>query len=68
MSISLATMGMFQTCCGTLAGGGGAPPYKQNLDEPVKPRILVKKVETEDIESLVDKIKVTLVDTNGGII
>ncbi|MFW9871881.1 MAG: hypothetical protein ACFFG0_02180 [Candidatus Thorarchaeota archaeon] len=64
MSISLATMGKFQNCCGSrgTTGGGGAPPYRQNEDEKIKPRILVKKVETEDIDHITESITVKLVD------
>jgi len=63
MSVSIATGGLFQDCCGRAVGGGGAPPYR--LDETkVKPLILVKRVEIKDIiaDSLLDKINVTLVD------
>lgn len=64
MSVNLATMGMFQDCCGRVVTGGGAPPYRRD-EEKVKPLILVKKVEVKDInifDSLLDKIKITLVD------
>jgi hypothetical protein len=64
MSVNIATMGMFKDCCGRAVGGGGAPPYRRD-QEKVLPRVLVKKVEVTDIdliESLLDKIKVTLVD------
>lgn len=64
MSVNIATMGMFKDCCGRGVGGGGAPPYRRD-EEKVLPRVLVKKVEVTDIdilESLLDKIKVTLVD------
>jgi hypothetical protein len=65
MSINLATMGMFQSCCGRAVGGGGAPPYRRDNEEVVRPFILVKKVETKNInlsDSLTKEIKVTLVD------
>jgi hypothetical protein len=65
MSISLATMGMFNSCCGTRGGGGGAPPYRQNANDIIKPRVLVKNVEMEtknSIEDYLDKIKVKLID------
>jgi hypothetical protein len=64
MSVSIATMGMFNQCCGGAPGGGGAPPYRQNADERIKPRILVNKVEMEtknSLEDYLDKIKVKLV-------
>jgi hypothetical protein len=65
MSVSIATMGMFNQCCGGGTGyGGGAPPYRQNAQELVKPRILVKNVEMEtknSLEDYLDKIKVKLV-------
>ena len=51
MSVSIATMGMFNTCCGSRIGGGGAPPYRQD-DERIKPRVLVTKLEVEDINIL----------------
>jgi hypothetical protein len=59
-------MGMFKDCCGGgLVGGGGAPPYRPNESEVVKPLVLVKKFEmkTNDnrIESL-KKIKIKLID------
>jgi hypothetical protein len=64
MPINIATLGMFKDCCGSrVAGGGGAPPYRQNWDEPVKPTVQVKKLEVKNIsESLIDKIKVTLLE------
>ncbi len=64
MSASIATMGMFQDCCGRAVGGGGAPPYRRD-EEKILPTILVKKVEAKDIdvlESLRSKTKITLVD------
>ena len=63
MSVSIATMGMYRQCCGTV-GGGGAPPYRQNADEIVKPRVLVHKVEMttkNTLEDYLDKIKVKLI-------
>lgn len=66
MSISIATMGMFQDCCGRAVGGGGAPPYTQNPYERPKPHILVRNVEMITINSSEDylnKIKVKLLDT-----
>jgi hypothetical protein len=64
MSVNIATMGLFQDCCGRAVGGGGAPPYRRD-QEKVKPLVLVKKLEVKDIDifdTLLDKIKVTLVD------
>jgi len=64
MSVSIATMGMFNPCCGGAPGGGGAPPYRQN-EQIVKPRVLVKHVEMEtknSLEDYLDKIKVKLID------
>jgi len=64
MSVSLATMGMFNQCCGGAPGGGGAPPYRQNADEINKPLILVKKLNMKtknSLEDYLDKIKVKLV-------
>ena len=67
MSVSIATMGMYRQCCGTV-GVGGAPPYRQNADEDVNPRVLVKKVEMKtknSLEDYLDKIKVKLVSFEG---
>jgi hypothetical protein len=67
MSISIATMGMFQSCCGRATGGGGAPPYHQNAYEQSKPLILVRNVEMKtknSIEDYLDKIKVKLIDVD----
>jgi hypothetical protein len=64
MSVNIATMGMFRDCCGGAPGGGGAPPYRQNAQEQVKPRVLVQKVEMEtknSLEDYLDKIKVKLI-------
>lgn len=64
MSVNLATMGMFQDCCGRTVGGGGAPPYRRD-EEKVLPTILVKKVEAKDknvLESSLAKVKIILVD------
>lgn len=63
MSISIATMGMFNGCCGT-AGGGGAPPYRRDAEEVVKPRVLVQNIEIKtknSLEDYLDKIKVKLI-------
>lgn len=43
MSVSIATMGMFNQCCGTRYGGGGAPPYRRD-EEKVAPMVIVKDV------------------------
>lgn len=50
MSVSIATMGMFNQCCGSRVGGGGAPPYRQNDDERVKPYVRVTDVEVKSIK------------------
>lgn len=44
MSVSIATMGMFNQCCGTRYGGGGAPPYRID-EEKVVPTIIVKDMD-----------------------
>jgi len=65
MSIGIATMGMFRPCCGTtIAGGGGAPPYRQNYEEETAPIIRVLKVESKTISksSFPDNLKVKLRD------
>lgn len=48
-----------------VAVGGGAPPYRQNAEEVVRPFILVKKVESkvvDTLDELIEKIQVKLVD------
>lgn len=65
MSVGLATLGMFQPCCTETSVVGGAPPYRQNAQEALKPNILVRNVEMETINSSEDylkKIKVKLID------
>jgi len=65
MSVSIITGGLYRQCCGVHAGGGGAPPYRQNNEEVVRPFILVKKVEVKLIDTLdtmIEKIQVKLVD------
>ena len=64
MSVSIITGGLYRQCCGVRAGGGGAPPYRQN-EEVVRPFILVKKVEfklIDTLDGLIEKIQVKLVD------
>jgi len=63
MSVNIATGGMFQDCCGRAVGGGGAPPYRRD-EEKILPRVLVKRVEVKDIDidSLLNNIKVKLID------
>lgn len=68
MSIGIATMGMFNSCCGTRAGGGGAPPYRPYAEEHVTPVVLVKKVEVKTIstsDTLIKRIKVKLLGDGG---
>jgi len=65
MSVNLATMGMFQDCCGRAVGGGGAPPYRIDNEEVVRPLVLVKKVDVKTINTINEinkNIKVTLLD------
>lgn len=67
MSVSIATGGMFNQCCGGSpgAGSGGVPPsYAQN-SQVGKPTVLIKNVELSSKSSLgeqLDKIKVKLID------
>jgi hypothetical protein len=62
MSVSIATMGKFNQCCGGGIVGGGAPPYRQN-EQIVKPHILVKNVEMETInEQLLQNLTVKLIE------
>jgi len=60
MSVEIATMGLFNSCCRV----GGAPPYRQNYDEQTTPIILVTKVEHKTKKSI-DSIKVTLLGDGG---
>ena len=63
MSVNIATMGLFQECCGG-PGGGGAPPYRQNASEETAPLIFVKNVDmktTNSIEDYLSKIKAKLI-------
>jgi len=66
MSISIATMGMFNPCCGQRGPVvGGAPPYRQNYDEKVKPTISVTKFEMTSVsikENILKNINVRLVN------
>jgi hypothetical protein len=68
MSVSIATMGMFNQCCGGTGFGGGAPPYRaEGYDSRSHPTILVKDVEMKtknDIEDYLSKIKVKLIDVD----
>ncbi len=65
MSVGIATMGMFNPCCGSrTVGGGGAPPYRRD-EEQVKPRVLVTKFEMETInitKNMFENISVKLVN------
>lgn len=64
MSVAIATMGMFNTCCGGRVVGGGAPPYRRD-EERVKPLVLVKRVEVKSIniiDELNKSITITLID------
>lgn len=61
--VGIATMGMFSPCCGSRAGGGGAPPYRPYNDESVKPLVLVKRVEVKTLnlkDKMTENIQVTL--------
>lgn len=64
MSVNIATGGLFQDCCGR-AVVGGAPPYRVDNEEVVRPLVLVKKFEVKDIntlETLINQIKITLIN------
>lgn len=64
MSIGLATMGMFQSCCGARIGGGGILPYRRE-EERVTPLIRVTKFEMKTIninEQIFKNISVILVN------
>ena len=63
--VGIATMGMFQPCCGNKTGGGGAPPYRPYNEEKVAPVVFVHKVKMKTInspEDIVSKIHVRLKD------
>lgn len=63
--IDIATMGMFRSCCGTRYGGGGAPPYRTNVQEQVKPVVFIRNVEMKTLnspEDILEKIHVRLKD------
>lgn len=66
MSVSLATMGMFNTCCGPTVpgvGGGGAPPYRRE-DERIIPLIRVTNMEMKTIsikEQIFKNISIKLI-------
>lgn len=65
MSVNIATMGMFQDCCGRAVGGGGAPPYRLDNEEVVRPLVLVTKVDVKTVDTINEiskNIKVTLID------
>ena len=69
MSIGLATMGMFNNCCGTqvVSGGGGAPPYRPYSEEKIVPTVLVKKFTMQTIkpnDKLYKKITAKLLEDN----
>jgi hypothetical protein len=59
MSVSIATMGMFQDCCGVSAYGGGAPsvPALAEKYEKDKFSVVVKKVYFEDATEM-EKLKI----------
>jgi len=64
MSVSMATMGMFNPCCGGGPSiGGGAPPYRQ-YDEHVAPVVFVRHFEMVNVKDPEDikKISVKLKD------
>ena len=66
MSVAIATGGLFRTCCGVQGGGGGAVPTYRD-EEPVRPFVLVKKVESKPLDTLDElneKIKITLIEDN----
>jgi len=63
--VNIATMGMFNSCCGSRAGGGGAPPYRPYNDGAPKPLVLVKRVEVKTLDisdTMIKRITVKLKD------
>lgn len=63
--VNIATMGMFNSCCGSRVGGGGAPPYRPYNDEAPKPLVLVKSVEVKTLnisDTMIKRITVKLKD------
>lgn len=64
MSVSIATMGMFNQCCGSRVGGGGAPPYRRD-EEKIMPYVRVTDVEITSInvtEQMFKDIRIKLLD------
>jgi len=62
MSVNIATMGKFKDCCGVVAVGGGAPPYRRD-EQRVVPFIRVQQVDIIDIKVFdKHKIDIKLVD------
>ena len=64
MSVSIATMGMFNQCCGSRVGGGGAPPYRRD-EEKITPYVRVTDVEVKAIkvsEQMFKDIRIKLLD------
>ena len=64
MSVSIATMGMFNQCCGSRVGGGGAPPYRRD-EEKIMPYVRVTDVEVKAIkvsEQMFKDIRIKLLD------
>lgn len=60
MSVSIATMGMFNQCCGGTGYGGGAPPYRPYSEEKVTPVIFVRNVEMVSLRDPEDYKKITV--------
>lgn len=57
------THGMFNGCCGSRAGGGGAPPYRPYYDEEKeKVWVLVKRVIVKAVDKKKTTIQVKLLD------
>lgn len=54
MSVAIATMGMFRTCCGGTGTGGGAPPVYQyearGEDPPIQ--VIVKNARFKKPKSM----------------
>jgi hypothetical protein len=61
-SISIATGGMFNDCCGVGVAGGGAPPVHQYAEQYEKRLIDVKvlKVYFDDLKKEDKKLKVLI--------
>lgn len=57
--VSIATMGMFQPCCGT-GGGGGAPPVPTYIENKGSPDISVKVIKVRIVKPKIPVISIDI--------